>query len=303
MRRDIGVQMLTFGKSRKNVRGLIGRKWFDDLVKVRERVIETAAKTPSITSQYECWIDAFSFTEEKPASAKKTLRENREFNAGKNDLRKFLELRERFWWMDVATTKQMIEDERRNKPKRRNLGDLYLEANLDGKEKLERKEARQNRYDSSQNFKTRKRNARSWKSCGQKQIETWIPTCDLTPNDGKFVPIGGTRFKACKQWATKKPGFHCAWTIGDEMSAGYLQHEAEIEAHNEYIAALIVAEYDREEYESDDFYFNGLVADLDELDERYLNGRWNHDEIRCEIDCWYDDEEDTQLWYQNAIAA
>ena len=246
--------MLTFGKSRKNVRGLIGRKWFDRMVGVG---FETS---PSPVISFEDRLVARWIENNKPktvARPQKTKTED------------FIHLK----FVPAVIKKSKNPDDQENEVE--TIEDESYLHNLDGEEKLERAYRRYCAKGPTE------RGAKSWKSCGEKNVRIYISTSDLetAKYDTKPVKIGGKRFKARKSWAIKKPGFHSEWTIGEEMSAGYLQHEREEEAYREYIEDLkfkfeaFLREDWYYESQSDAEYFDEVDL-FDELEARYQHGEW-----------------------------
>lgn len=323
--------MLSFGKSSSGRKGLVRRHKFDTLVQVGPRMSEgsysfndltcarmltvsTAPKQPGRGNSIEVHLikrdesdlaveddDVLEYTPFR----RHTLRENRGWSARMNMQRKITELQERFWGMDRAAAEQRIKDEQRDKPKCDLRGHMFLELNLDGEEKLERCEAQEHRRKHRTNG-SYERPGKSWKSCGEKNVWIYIPTSDLetAKGDTKRVKIGGTRFKANKQWATKKPKFHCAWTIGEETSATYLLWKREDDQTDRDYEEMVAAEMDREnELELSaarwEAAYDLELSERWKLESRYRYGRWNHNEIDPETEVMgWDDE----LWFMDEAA-
>lgn len=301
--------MLNFGKSSTNRKGLIRRRTFDTLVQVGPRMqndnfdpFENERFMRSLTTgsakkvahpkrdgvevhlikrdyrDFDLGLD--NDEDVSHGYTRRSLRENREFNVWLNTQRKIKALQERFWRMSRAEAEQQINDERRNKPKRSDLGDLFLESNLDGEEKIARYEAREHRRKHRTNG-SYERPAKSWKSFGEKNVWIRIPTSDLetTKNDTKLVPIGGTRFKARKSWATKKPKFHCAWTIGEETCATFLVWQRQDEEWERECDEAIARDMDRENEAEmrasyNDACYEAECDALEVLEGLYRKGDW-----------------------------
>lgn len=265
--------MLSFGKSRTGRKGLIGTRRFDTLVGVGPRVVNDTYDP----AEYERFMRSLTTSSAKKVAhpkrddievhlikrdyrdldlelddddvnygfVRRSLRENRGFNARMNELRKIRELQEKFWWMDRTAAEQQISDERRNKPKPRGLSDLFLESNPDGEEKIARKMMRANHSFTDGNSHT-------WKNS----------------NDN-----------ASKQWARHKPKFHCAWTIGEETCATFLvwqrQDEEWEREYNEAIARDMDRENEAEMRASyNDTCYEAECDALEVLEGLYRKGNW-----------------------------
>lgn len=299
--------MLSFGKSSSGRQGLIGRRKFDTLVGVGPRVVNDAYDP----IEYERFMRSLTTGSAKKVAHPKhsgvevhwaerdksdlvvddddvldcvrvrhTLRENRDWNAHMNMQRKITELHNRFWWMNRAAAEEMIKDEQRDKPKCDLRGHMFLESHLDGKEKFERYETREHNRNKRSNGNY-KRPAKSWKSFGEKNVWIHVPTSDLdtAKGDMKQVKIGGTRFKANKQWATKKPKIHCAWTIGEETCATFLIWKREDDQAEREYAEMVAAEMERENdieflASCDEARYEEEYIAFDALERLYRKGNW-----------------------------
>ncbi|MCX6715131.1 MAG: hypothetical protein NTX72_04930 [Candidatus Uhrbacteria bacterium] len=202
-----------------------------------------------------------------------TLRENREWNARMNLQRKITELHMRFWWMDRAAAEEQVKDEQRDKPKCDPRGHVYIESNLEGEEKLATTEARYQKLNGSKkNQRNRQRNGLSWKNkrrrglgCHSDRVYNIMAEekKNKIPGDDRWIHIWDFEQKnfpdnATKQWARHKPKFHCAWTIGDEMSAAFTKREREVAAWNTYVDKMRAQAEARmmEEFELNNEHFN-----------------------------------------------
>lgn len=315
--------MLNFGKSRTGRKGLIGTRRFDTLIGVGPRVVNDtydpaeydrfmrsltvsgAQKKVMIPKRDDIEVHLIKRDyrdldleldddDVNYGFVRRSLRENRGFNARMNELRKIRDLQEKFWWMDRTAAEQQISDERRNKPKPRGLGDLFLESNPDGEEKIARKETRQQKVDRSKsNMRYRMRNGLSWKNKSRRGLGCHSDhTYNLMneekegkiPGDDRWIQIWEYEQKnfpnhASKQWARHKPKFHCAWTIGEETCATFLvwqrQDEEWEREYNETIARDMDRENEAEMRAShNDACYEAECDALEVLECLYRKGDW-----------------------------
>lgn len=315
--------MLSFGKSSSGRKGLIGRRKFDRLIQAGARIVNDRF------DPNENEVFMHSLTMRSALKMTYPRRDGIEVHWAKsddNDLvfanppiggrivyddrvskRKLKRLNMQFGgiipsFLMYETDIKKVDRYTTETP----LGQVSLESNLDSEEKVEQYETRQSRINSSRNYKMRKRNARSWKNSGEKNFRTNIPTSDLetAKNDTKLVPIGGTRFKANKQWATKKPKFHRAWTMADELFAAFLEEDREAAKSQREFEEATEREMNREnELELSAARFEAAYDSeffsRKELESRYRYGRWNHNDIDPETEVMdWDDEQ----WFMDEAA-
>lgn len=314
--------MLNFGKSRTNRKGLIRRRKFDTLVQVGPRMvndnydpIENAAFMRSLTVSsakkvahpkragveihlVEREFNDFGLELDDDVNygyVRRSLRENREFNAWMNERKKIEQLLEEArvhgWWMTHAMAKA---EATKRKPKPRGFGDLFLESNPDGEEKIARKETRRRKVDRSKsNMRYRMRNGLSWKNKSRRGLGCHSDhTYNLMneekegkiPGDYRWIQIWEYEQKnfpnhASKQWARHKPKFHCAWTIGEETCATFLVWQREDEEWEREYAEVVAREIERDNDAEmrasyNDACYEAECDALEVLERLYRKGDW-----------------------------
>ncbi|OGL97546.1 hypothetical protein A2318_02955 [Candidatus Uhrbacteria bacterium RIFOXYB2_FULL_45_11] len=282
--------MLTFGKSRTGRKGLTGTRRFDNLVGVGPRVansnfdqaendrfmrtlkVSGAPRKPGRGIEI-CWADrdendfdegpdlVFAnppcggrYVDNKKRKIKQLEKEIKDMHIGTHSFWMLRQVREQ----KLGSLPEKLERYTMEEP----LGQVHLESNPDGEEKIARFQARDTKNDENRHWLARVRTSHTWKNSGRVK-------------------------RAGAQWGRHEETVHVPWSIVDEACATYLAWKREDEVWAQVLEQALSNLFLMDEAREADRYFEADL--LDDLEWRYNYGYWCHSE---DGPVWADDVDD-----------